>query len=856
MKKLLLNICLSVLSFLPLYAQDAAPLFSSNSYETRYYSAIRLNNSGQYVAAYDAFKALHDDMLLAIKEKNYKPSLLPSEADFKLYLNVVSSQAECAYKLNLWREITPLFDEHVSAYNDRFDHGLINSADFSSQIANFYKICGDYYYIRGIQSPEAYAYAQRDYETAIKYYDAAHDTQAKVKVYLDLAQLKYAQCLYDEALEQTEEALAINTTRRGAGSNAEESFNDETNEDLDIKLKSVYAMCLARTYSAENPMNFRKALNTINGLISQLPKKDKHISELQRMKAKILLLQHEQTGADIQDAASLYELHFKAVKDEVSTDFLQMTADQREEYWMLQRPFVVDCYLLEDRNAELLYDVTLYNKGMLLQTARSFENLLKPGENTKLLQLKQQDAQNALEGKTTALADDYEKALLQAITADGRRKKFFAPLNHTWKNVQKALPADGCAIEFVEYEKCDSMHFGALVLRKFGKPQFVHVCNAEELADYCPGSWWLSLKSLLKTTDGNYKNDIYEDDVIGNTIWSADLVSAIGSSKKVYFSADGYLHQLAIEYLLPERLQGKSFYRLSSTRVLADGNKIDAKKIRSGAAFVLGGIVYDSWTDDDDYHDSGNDADAYNLLQEKGTSFSYMKGAKLECDSIVYYRNNPNDLYLDNLNATEQAFYAHCGEYPILHLSTHGCFSGDKSVYNELLASSTKDVLSESVMALSNAGTHLRNKRFDAFNKDGLLSAREIARLNLENLELVTTSACQTGLGYITADGIYGMERGFKSAGVKGMVVSLWSVNVESARIFFTSLYKYIGEGESVHSAFNHARNDLLTKQFPVSSTTSKFNGATMSRKPETIIETKSYSAPQHSCPYILIDVF
>ena len=100
------------------------------------------------------------------------------------------------------------------------------------------------------------------------------------------------------------------------------------------------------------------------------------------------------------------------------------------------------------------------------------------------------------------------------------------------------------------------------------------------------------------------------------------------------------------------------------------------------------------------------------------------------------------------------------------------------------------------------------------------------------------------------------MERGFKSAGVKGMVVSLWSVNVESARIFFTSLYKYIGEGESVHSAFNHARNDLLTKQFPVSSTTSKFNGATMSRKPETIIETKSYSAPQHSCPYILIDVF
>lgn len=851
---------------MPLCAQGQTSLFSSGNFETRYDYAVRQNNSGQYMIAYETYKTLHDDMLKTITKNDYTPSTIPDQNDFKLYLNVITNQAECAYKLNLWKEMKPLYDEHVEQYNDRFDHDMAHSWDFYSQIANFYKVRGDYYYIRGTagKSPESsYTQAKSDYEKALEYYQSALDVQSQAKVYLELAQLEYIQSKYDEALEYIEKALHINNTRRATGSNAKESFSDEANQDFDYTLKSAYSICLARTYSSKSPMNFRKSLNTINGLISSLHQKDKHIPYLQRMKAKILLLQHEKTGADLADASTLYEAYFKAVKDEVNSNFLQMTADQREEYWMLQRPFVVDCYLLEDRNPELLYDVTLYNKGILLQTARTFDDLLFDGtkkgkinERKILNEYRQADAKFALDGNITTLAEDYEKKLLQTMANDGRRRKFFAPLNHTWKDVQKALPMNGCAIEFVEYEKSDSMHFGALVLKKSGKPKFVHVCNADELADYCPGIWWFSLKELLKSTNGSSKDDIYDDDEIRDAIWNDDLISAIGNSQKVYFSADGYLHQLAIEYMLPEQLQDKNLYRLSSTRVLVDSNKIDEKKIKNGAAFVLGGIIYDSWIDKDDHHDPGNDAEAFNTLKEKGSSFGYMKGAKLECDSIIFYRNNPNDLYLDSLRATEHEFYANCSKYPILHISTHGCFGGDKAIYNELLASSSKDVLSESVMALSNAGTHLRDQQFDAFNKDGLISAREIARLNLENVELVTTSACQTGLGYITADGIYGMERGFKSAGAKGMVLSLWSVNVESARIFFTLLYKYIGQGESVHTAFNHARDDLLTKSFTTSTTNNTFSAATLSSRESTTIVTKKYNTPQHANPYILVDVW
>lgn len=837
-------------AILQLHAQEQSSLFSSCNYQVRFDYAKRINNRGHYLEAFDSLKVLHRDIVEYVRQKGFMPATVPNTKDFIFYQNVLISEAECAYMVNLQKEMFGVCTEHVNAINERYDEGLGRNKDYYWQIASFYKIRGDYFYLKGAKKSQLYDEARDDYNSALEYYGLAYDEQAKSKVYAELAQLEYIQGNYDEALEYIEKAVNSGSTRLTAGTNARESFATASNNTLNITYQSALAMCQARTYA------FRKALSTIDGLISSLSKKDKRLPELKRRRAKILLLQNGANGTDILDASTLYETYFKAVKDSVNSNFMQMTADQREEYWMQQRPFVVDCYLLEERNPELLYDITLYNKGILLQTARSFEHILRKNESVKLNQLKQQDFQNALDGKKTSLAEDYERRLLQTVTNDGRRKKFLAPLNYTWKEVQKALPSDGCAIEFVEYEKRDSMHFGALVLRKTGKPLFLHVCNADELTDYYPDKGWLSLKESLKSTSGSSMNYIYEDHVIRDAIWNKNLISAIGNSRKVYFSADGYLHQLAIEYMLPEQLQDKTLYRLSSTRVLVEGNKIDAKKIRSGAAFVLGGIVYNSWIDKDDHHDPGNDAEAFNMLQENGSSFGYMKGAKLECDSIIYYRNNPNDLYLDSLRATEHEFYANCGKYPILHISTHGCFYGDKAIYNELLASSSKDVLSESVLALSNAGTHLLNKQFDAFNKDGLLSAREIARLNLENVELVTTSACQTGLGYITADGIYGIQRGFKSAGAKGMIMTLWSVNVESARIFFTLLYKYMGEGESVHTAFNHARNDLLTKTFTTSTTLTMFNSGTLSNKETVVTTTKQYDTPQHSCPYILIDAW
>lgn len=862
MKKSLLYNLVCILAFvvLPIRAQSddaGSRLFAEASYESRFEHAKRLNAQAHYMEAYEAFKTLHKDMLETVAAEGLTTVTLPQQRDFIYYLTVLSSEAECAYKLNLGNEVVELHRELVTAFNTRVAANDYKIKDYYWPIGADYKILGDLYYLRGAKQPIYYEEAQEAYESAVNYFGLANDAGARAKVYFEQAQVAYAQELYDDALDYIELAIGGTQGRRSSGSNARESYTDAERQPLEVMLYSAKAMCLARNHE------YRSALNTLEDVMGRLSKSDKRLAELKRRKAKILMLQHEENGTDIGPASTLYAEYFKAVKDSVNANFLQMTADQREEFWMIERPFVVDCYQLEDNNPELLYNVTLYNKGMLLQMARSFDNLLydgtakgKANERGRLSELRQQDAQNARDGRLTTLAADYEHQLLQTMSADGRSRKFFRPLNYMWRDVQKALPADGCAIEFVEYEKGGANHFGALVLHKKGKPQFVYVCNVDKLADYefYEGLW--TLRSLIREDYGILKNVIYEDKYLPYAIWNTELRSAIGDSKKVYFSTDGYLHQLAIEYLLPQELEDKDFYRLSSTRVLVDGNKVDSNKIKTGPAFILGGILYEAGMSNDETSDSGNDAKAFQVLQEMGASFGYMQGAKVECDSILYYRNNPDDCYLQGLEATEHAFYEKCNKYPLLHISTHGCFVGDTSIGDELLPSSTKDVLSESTMALSFSESNLHNAKFDPFRKDGFLSAREVARLDLDNVELVTTSACQTGLGYITADGIYGMQRGFKSAGAKAMVMTLWSVNIESARIFFTSFYRYMAEGESVHKAFNHARNDLLTKTYETISYYSKFSAAKMSSSSTPTTTSNSYASPFHSCPYILIDAW
>jgi CHAT domain-containing protein len=89
------------------------------------------------------------------------------------------------------------------------------------------------------------------------------------------------------------------------------------------------------------------------------------------------------------------------------------------------------------------------------------------------------------------------------------------------------------------------------------------------------------------------------------------------------------------------------------------------------------------------------------------------------------------------------------------------------------------------------------------------LSAKEISHLDLSNTDLVVLSACQTALGDITNDGVAGLQRGFKIAGVKSVLMSLWKVDDAATYLLMKLFYKSLFAGKNKQQALRDAQNYL-----------------------------------------------
>ncbi len=96
---------------------------------------------------------------------------------------------------------------------------------------------------------------------------------------------------------------------------------------------------------------------------------------------------------------------------------------------------------------------------------------------------------------------------------------------------------------------------------------------------------------------------------------------------------------------------------------------------------------------------------------------------------------------------------------------------------------------------------------------DGALNAAEILQLKL-NSELVVLSACSTGRGKITGDGVNGLSRCFILAGVPSIIISLWNMGAVSAKLLMTEFYQNLARGDNRAAALRRAM--LTTKErFP-----------------------------------------
>ena len=301
-------------------------------------------------------------------------------------------------------------------------------------------------------------------------------------------------------------------------------------------------------------------------------------------------------------------------------------------------------------------------------------------------------------------------------------------------------------------------------------------------------------------------NGLYNDSTgLFNYIWNTEIIKAIGDSHDVWFAPDGYVHQLAIEYMLPERLLHISCHRLTSTKLLLDQKETPSYE----KAMIVGGIDYNT---SDAIIAYGNDAAAFRYVYNNGkpTTFTILGNSLNEAKEICKLRNNARDTLLVGALAMEQSFRQICSDYSIIHISSHGMFSAASTPQGTDLKQNLSDnSLSHSLVAFSGINYTLKKDGFDENLQDGILSAREMASLDMSKVELIVLCCCETGLGFVTPDGVYGIQRGLKNAGVRAIICTLWDIDDEASSFFMLRFHQYLKEEKDLYRAFYQARKAM-----------------------------------------------
>ena len=537
------------------------------------------------------------------------------------------------------------------------------------------------------------------------------------------------------------------------------------------------------------------------------------------------------------NAFELWEDVLQTYINLAATRFDYLTEEERSMYWQKSQTmhdfipsFVYEHYKKHPHFTSLAYNNALLTKGMLLQSTNHVRKSIEQSGDTllqqqweELLKTQQMLTSSALPKTTkdslTNRAESLETWIMKNSRDFRQSKEIW---EKDWTDVQNVLKDGEVAIEFIDFysiiknDKTEHI-YAALLLRKEDKQPFlIPLCSEEEI------------HSLVGNPTQTYDINgiqLYE------LIWSK-ITPYLAENHTIYFAPSGLLHQLNIELLSMQDLRPISdvynLVRVSSTRELL----LEHGNTSFTSATLYGGLIYDIDTTDMIANSSIYDDIQYrsfslsDTLSRKGVA--YLPGTKKEIENIsLCLQSTGSEIRLfTGAQGNEESFKAQTGgNNNILHIATHGFFFEDEEVNTADLfkpqmqqIGQRKQLLdpllrSGLLLAGSNHAFTGHSEQLPKSLQDGVLYAKEISLLDLSETELVVLSACETGQGDITSEGVFGLQRAFKMAGVQTIIMSLWKVNDQATQLLMTEFYNnWIGKHQSKREAFRNAQNSVRTQ--------------------------------------------
>lgn len=468
----------------------------------------------------------------------------------------------------------------------------------------------------------------------------------------------------------------------------------------------------------------------------------------------------------------------------------------------------------------LAYDATLVYKQLSLSAGSLYRNAVaRMGNQALSARYKElEQTRMALDVATPAQADSLVEriSLLEANlqkNLDSRVKAGPGSMPR-WTDVRSALAPGELAIEFAVAATDGGDRYIASVLRSDSPhPQVYDLCAVSDID---------SMKDHCASTEA-YVN-----------LWKP-LEKALTGVKTVYFSPAGNLNLLPVEYFPIEG--NESFndryttFRLSSTRELA--LRHEARKPES--VLLYGGVKYDLDETEQAATEAAADIAAERFFAEEfqveeaatpglRAGIAYLPATLDEIHEIadIFESSGGRSSRIVGAEATETTVKElNAKQVPILHIATHGFTVPRKSrsrlgrVLSKADDRSTfeEQSLGRSGLMMAGAANTVDAKdksavmRFD----DGILTGREISRLDLSGVNTVVLSACESGLGEVGSEGVAGLQRGLKRAGVKTLVMSLWKVSDEATAILMAEFYRNLLAGKNAAEAMRESQRKLRT---------------------------------------------
>lgn len=579
---------------------------------------------------------------------------------------------------------------------------------------------------------------------------------------------------------------------------------------------------------AEHRLNHHKESEHYYKLYADAIKEIYGEYSLNYINAQIYLANAQGFAGHIEDGCGHYTSAVASLKEVIKKRLPYMNTAEREGFWSplsslltYMTPYALKAELYQAEYTQTCYDALLLSKAFLLDSERSVYNIVQQdGDKTDMQtymniaslnnQIKEwekkyvQYADSIL--TATSEVSRLESTLMNRCKSVGDITSF---MNVDYNSVKKSLGKNDALIDFTDFmTNAGDRRYAAYIIDKKQRYPLLKPLFAESQID-----------SLgIARPDMFYDKD-FAADVI-RLLWSP-LKEHITEGSTVYYVPSQMLFQVCLESLPLEdgTLLGDyyHFVRLSSARELVRKQN----KSNAASAVLYGGLQYD--LEPEVMVENAKRYDLSSLMVTCGgdivrgdSIFRALPGSKVEVERIseILNRSKFEITPYTGVNGTEESFLSMHGKAPrILHLATHGFYYTPTEAEEVDYLRGHSDAMSLSGLIMSGGNAAWRGEELPAGTLGGVLTANNIAHLDLSNTDMVVLSACQTGQGNATAEGLYGLQRAFKKAGVGTMVMTLWSVSDKVATEFMIKFYEALAENNwDKHKAFEQTKSYIRTQ--------------------------------------------